>query len=1515
MIVTCISISNIIAVDKSMISDDNVSILSLDSEDDISSQSSTTLDSSKREININEGWKFYLGTSSTAQNRDFNDSSWDDVDLPHDFSITQNFTTSGEAESGFLPGGTGWYRKSLILDSGYANKSIIIDFDGVYSDAYIYINGTYVGEHHYGYTNFAFDISDYLTCDGTTENVIAVKAVNNIPSSRWYSGSGIYRDVNLIITNSVHVDYNGTYVTTPKIENNDGTVNIQVDIKNDSSTAENVTVKNTVYTSGGEKASDSVETTINVEGESTATTELNCVVTSPELWSIDNPNLYYVRTELIQDNTVIDTYDTIFGFRYFSFDSSGFHLNGENIKLNGVCMHHDQGALGSAAYYDAMYKQLETMKDMGVNAIRTSHNPADRDFIEICNELGLVVIEESFDGWVDAKNGNSNDFSKYFETRISDDNQLINKSSDMTWSEYAMKSLVKRDRNNPSIIAWSICNEIQEGTSLANVSRYDDIADNLIGYINSLDTTRPVTSGDNNRGSSSDLVNLINTITESGGIAGFNYANSTSSLSSLAQSFGGNTGCIIASETSSHVNSRGIYTSQSSASDADGKYHLTSYDTSCVSWGITAHQSIYNTYQYDNVAGEFVWTGYDYIGEPTPWNGTGSGSVSGSGAMPNSSYFGMVDTAGFEKDTYYLYRSQWNKKSTTLHLVTAWDSDNMMTSSGKTPVWVYSNAPTVKLYRNGDLVGTAIRKAVTSDAGHTYYTYTTESNDSSVCTTTSGSGAEALYAVFNVTYESGTISAIAYDENGNEIKETTGNSSVSTPDSPSRLNVTVDKKVITNDGQSLLYVEVEVVDSNGYLDTTATNKIKFNLNGNGEILGVDNGDQATTDKYQQSSVLTNSKEANIDAYAGKALVIVRSTADADESCSFTLGITSDGLTSSGVIVSDNQVSIGNTTLNYTRNYSVKVGNQPTLDTSITKTVDDTVINGTIQWNDLSNYIKAEGQYEITGTAIFNDNTSIEVSGYLKVIGDVIAMRNISLVTKPNTIPTLPTTVKGLFADGSLSQFDYEVDWEDEDLTENQFSNIGDIIVVNGKATIIDGETLPVTASIRVGEVVSGESTNIASQVLTLTQDIEESNQSDNLSSIINGTTNPGDNTSERWTNWGNRKTSETATLTFTWATAHLLDKINLCYYYDNCCSYPENIKFEYSLDGTNFKTIDVTAKKEETYSLGAKYCYEFNNVINPIALRITFTQQNGTSGSNCVGLTEVEIMTASDSVLSNSEAYLSSISVDGDTVENFESNILSYAVSGSEVSATTDKNVGITILPEYEGVVRIVTISEDGESTTTYEITLSHDCQHQKTEVRNTVDATCTDEGYTGDTYCSDCGELIEQGKTISAKGHSWNDGVVTLEPTVDSEGVKTYTCTVCQTTKTESIDKLTATLLKPSVSIIAEAVSSTGKIKLTGTYLDYENNSKYCEVIEHGIVYCYASKLGTRTLTVNTAGRTKVKFSSYKDDGTFIYTMTPAYASTKYVVRSYLYYKDNNGTYKYVYSDPIRVSYNSLNQ
>ena len=1507
---------------------------------------------SARENDFNDGWRFYLGTSNTAHQKDFNDSGWKQVDLPHDFSISQSFTTSGEAESGFLPGGTGWYRKSFILPAADGGKRVLLDFDGVYSDAYVYVNGTLAGENHYGYNTFAIDLTDYVTCDGTTENVVAVKAVNTVPSSRWYSGSGIYRDVTLIVTDPVCVDWNGTRVTTPDIATGRGTVSVAADIVNGSGEAKEIVVTNTVYEKDGTAALAEASVTETVAAGRTATVTSAPVVAAPKLWSTTSPTLYTVVTTVTVDGTVVDSATTDFGFRYFSFDrSTGFSLNGEKLKLNGVCMHHDQGALGAAAYHDAMYRQLTKLKDMGVNAIRTSHDPAARDFIDLCNELGILVVEEIFDGWSNAKNGNSNDFSRYFKVSLSASNGIYGGSSSMTWAEFVLRNAVKRDRNDPSVIMWSLGNEILEGCT-GGGSDYPSIAQSLVDWMKDEDTTRPATIGDNRaKDGDSTYIQVCNVIANNDGVVGLNYC-SGSQLSSLYN--GHSNWKIYSAETSSATNSRGIYSSQANNSNADGKYHLTSYDTSAVGWGMTAHDSLYNTMTKDYVAGEFVWTGFDYIGEPTPWNGVGSGSVSGSGAYPNSSYFGIIDTAGFEKDTYYLYRSQWARTEDTLHLVTAWDSDNQYTASGKTPVVIYSNAARVELYRNGTKIGTATRTVHATDAGHQYHTYSVQSIDSSVCTAVAGSGSSALYATFRVTYAAGTISAKAFDENGNEITtRCAGNTSVSTPGTVSRLAVHQDKTAIAADGSSLVYISVDVTDANGVLDTTATNQISFSLTGNGEIVGVDNGDQATTAKYQQSTVLKSATSASIAAYAGKALAIVRST---DEAGSFTVQVSASGLSSESVTVTTNEASApaGDGLVSYTmvKDYTVKLGTVPTLLTEATGLMaDGTGVTGTVQWDEIpAETYGTAGDHTIGGVLTIAEQ-ELTVTCRLHVIEDVVALRNVAAVTTPGVVPTLPTVVRGLLADASLSG-EFPVQWET--MTAEKFQTVGEVVTVWGTAAIVGTTTLPVTASVRVAQAVNTESTNVAPQS-TVTQDIAEGKQSDSLEAVTNGYTSFVDKTSERWSNWNNRTTSATAALTFTWATAHQLSGCHLYYYYDSCSAYPESIVFQYSLNGTDFTTIDATAELVQSETLGAKYAYTFAKPIDPIAVRIVFTQQDGTTGNHCVALIEAELMTYAGKVEVQTSADLSQILVDGTAVPGFAAETLTYTASGSTVTAAGAQNVGITVLPTVDGAVRIVTLSEDGAATRTYQVTLENGgaaCTHETTAVEGAKAATCTEDGYTGNTVCGSCGAIVETGTVIPATGHkteligqktatcteegytgdavctvchvrvtqgasvaktphSWNAGVVTTEPTTETEGVRTYTCTVCRATRTETIAKLPVTKKIPTCTLTVSRAASGTKIRLEGTFTGYESKDEYYTVVKRGFVYVQQNRLGTRNLTINFPGRTNVYFN--RDIETFAYDMTPSNANTRYTVRAYLAYTDGNGRTVYTYSSPITASYRSL--
>ena len=1271
---------------------------------------------SERSTLFNDGWKFSLSDPSGAESTSFNDGSWDAVTLPHDFSISQNFTTSGEAESGFLPGGTGWYRKSFTVPSGCDGKSVILSFDGVYQNAYVYVNGKQVGENHYGYTSFAFDISKYLVCDGLTDNVIAVKVVNKLPSSRWYSGSGIYRDVKLIVADQIHVIQNGTQITTPDIENGVGTVSAKVKVANSGTSSANITVRNTVYDKKDQKVSESAETTLTVEAGSSAEASTNNVVTNPSLWSLDDPTQYYVRTEILSGGNVIDTYDTAFGFRWYKFTkNTGFSLNGKNVKLNGVCMHHDQGALGSAAYYDAMYRQLSILKDMGVNLIRATHNPYDEDFIDICDELGILVIEEAFDGWELAKNGNSNDFSVYFNKTLTGDNEILDGDTSMTWAEFAIKSMVKRDRNDPSVILWSLGNEIDEGCS-GSTANYPTIAENLINWIKEVDTQHPATLGSNRKTTSGNIAGAMAKVVASGGIAGYNYA-SSSDLDRLADYNGG---VILASETSSATNSRGIYVSTANNQNVDGKLHLTSYDTSKVGWGKTAHDSIWDTVTKDKVAGECVWTGFDYIGEPTPWNGTGTGSSNGN-PYPNSSYFGIVETTGFPKDTYYLYRSQWKQDDTTLHLVTAWDSDNMINKSGMTPVWVYSNAAKVELYRNGKKVGTATRTVHTTDAGHKYYTYTTQSADNSVCTTTSGANSESLYSVFNVAYEKGTISAKAYDESGKEITDFEGTASVSTPDAPAKLVVSKDKESITADGSSLSYISVDVTDANGNPDTTATNNIRFTLTGDGEIVGVDNGDQATVSKYQQASVLTGTTSANINAYAGKALVIVRST---NKAGNFTVKAESDSLTGGEAVVTTSSASDNNsnamTSYRMAKHLYAPVGSSNVeLPANATASyADGTTKTCKITWKSYDKAaLKTVGSFRIEGS--FTDGTdTVEVSITAHIYGKIKGAENYSCITKPNTLPELPKTAMTYYADGSPFEA-REVTWNLDGITEDTFKNIGDIITINGSVTAF-GETYPITASVRVAEPVIDKYDNVATAALHLT---DNGPYNDTLAAINDGNRSDNGYSDSRWSTWDKKddSTHEDAVITMDWATAIATNQINLFYFYqpnDHAQSkLPTTVKFEYTLNSgyengeivsNGWQEITPAGEPEEIndpslHKWTKGYTYKFAETINPIAIRITF------SYTGFIGLNEAEVMTPTTTYRTNTSAELSGIKI-GNTNLTLGSDDR-YEIDESSfdgLSFTNPENASVTVIPVSNREIKIVSVAEDGKSRRTYSVVLKN---------------------------------------------------------------------------------------------------------------------------------------------------------------------------------------------------------------
>ena len=846
--------------------------------------------SPRLELNFNKNWKFHYGNNDVDKpaQPDTNDNTaaWKNVNLPHDYSIEQEFTANGtERESGNLPGGDGWYRKTFVMPVAYEGKRVILNFDGSYNETSVYVNGKPVGENFYGYNSFSIDITEHLKFGGE-KNVVAVHTNSQIPSSRWYSGSGIYRDVTMTIVNPLHVGLYGTHVEMPNLESSngsDGTIINTVTLNNDSEHYQQFYVKTTLFNADGTTAAVRASDSFKIEANATKDVKVTVPYANPKLWDTKTPNLYTVRTEILIGDNVIDSYDEQIGFRWIKWDAqTGFSLNGKPTKLEGVCMHHDQGALGAVQNRDAIARQIDILKDMGVNAIRTSHNVPSKVFLDLCNEKGILVMEEFFDGLTQRKNGNTYDFARYFNTKMTDRGaMLIGGSTNTYWSDFVAQQTVKRDRNDPSVIIWSLGNEIYVEKN--PWQEFATIAERIKGIVNKLDNTRPMTQG-NNKYENPWEAEKVDTVMD---VIGGNYgpANWEKNHSKYFTDKP-----FVATESTSSVNSRGVYNATwikgfggaNALYKAPNANHLGSYDTTKVSWGSYAAEAWSYAAKNAWFSGEFVWTGFDYIGEPTPWNGDAVQSAS-----PNSSYFGIIDTAGFAKDSYYLYRSMWNEDSTTLHLVPGtWTADELTLDNGYVNVAVYSNADHIDLLLDGAVIATAKSTAhVVND--YKYLTWAEETKDADKCNTTefvTGAGTD-FYAQFNVKYTgSKKLSVKAYDAAGNDItNEAVGTKQVVKDAQAVKIVAKPwnDVKTLTADGKSLAYVELTAVDAQGNTVVGYNNTIKLGLTGNGKILGVDNGDQTSTAKFQSGAVLaTDKKGAEIKMFHGKALVIIGSTDDA-----------------------------------------------------------------------------------------------------------------------------------------------------------------------------------------------------------------------------------------------------------------------------------------------------------------------------------------------------------------------------------------------------------------------------------------------------------------------------------------------------------------------------------------------------------------------------------------------------------------------------------------------------------
>ena len=766
----------------------------------------------RERVCFDSDWLFCLADSAQMASVNYNDAKWRKLDLPHDWAIEGDFMPSNPsgAGGGALPGGVGWYRKHFTVDK--ADK-YFIEFDGVYMNAAVYINGHLLGKRPYGYSSFEYDLTPFLNWGG--DNVMAVRVDNSDqPNSRWYSGCGIYRHVWLTAKANLHVAHWGVQVKT-KVN---GEVTVNVEIVDENHSGVKPVIRHTVTDASGKVVATAKGNAVNAKLK----------VRKPILWSVDNPYVYQVRTEVLVNGKTVDEYVTTTGFRSFLFDpQKGFSLNGKSMKLNGVCEHHDLGCLGAAFVEDAMHRKLQILKNMGVNAIRCSHNPPAPQLLNMCDTMGLIVMDESFDMWRRRKT--QNDYARFFDE----------------WHERDLADLVKRDRNHPSILMWSIGNEVLEQWSSAEADTLTLEQANLIlnaGHdastlakegelsVNSLltrhlaeivrkyDDTRPITAGCNEP-------NPNNHLFKSGAIdiIGFNYHHQW--VKDVPKNFPGKP--FIFSESVSALQTRGFYMMPSDSvyvapvewwlPYSDPSMKCSAYDNMHASWSST-HEETWDVVKHnDFVGGQFIWTGFDYIGEPTPYS-----------FPARSSYFGIIDLAGFPKDTYYLYQSEWTDQP-VLHLFPHWNWLEGQTID----MWCYYNqADEVELFINGKSQG--VRRKADS---HQYH------------------------VMWRVVFEPGEVKVVAR-QNGKEVRQQV----IRTAGPPHHIRLTADRNVMDADGKSLAFVTVEILDKDGNLCPNAENQVFFDVKGNASIAGVDNGCQTSMERF---------KADNRKAFFGKCLVVLR----------------------------------------------------------------------------------------------------------------------------------------------------------------------------------------------------------------------------------------------------------------------------------------------------------------------------------------------------------------------------------------------------------------------------------------------------------------------------------------------------------------------------------------------------------------------------------------------------------------------------------------------------------------
>ncbi len=726
------------------------------------------------------------------ESADLADTSWRKLDLPHDWGIEGPFREDLPGNTGKLPWtGIGWYRKHFTVSSNDKEKHFFVDFDGAMSHAKVWLNGKYIGEWPYGYASFQLEMTPYIRFEG--ENVLAVRLDNPPNSSRWYPGGGLYRNVWLVRTAPVHVAHDGIFVTTPSVSKENAVVHVSTEINNQSDVPADVSILAEILNAQGSNVVASTkELTLQVPGGSVRKNETDITVESPKLWDVTSPDLYILRTSLRQHGHVIDTRETTFGIRAFQFTPyNGLLLNGSRVQINGVCNHHDLGPLGTAVNVRALERQIALLKEMGCNAIRTSHNPPAPELLDLCDRMGMLVLDEAFDCWEQGKT--PNDYSTLFKE----------------WHEKDVRAFVRRDRNHPSVIFWSAGNEVREQQNGILVGR-------LRAIFRSEDPTRPVTSGCDNPDAGFDGFQ------DSVDVFGYNYKPHLYAKFWAANPMK----ALYGSETSSCISSNGEYFFPVSNDKAQGaqNFQVSSYNLTAPPWATIPDVEFEGQDRNPSVAGEFVWTGFDYLGEPTPY---------GNDPTPSrSSYFGIMDLCGFKKDRFYLYQARWRPDLPMAHLLPHWNWPGRI--GQVTPVHLYTSGDSAELFLNGRSLGRKAKKP---------YEYRLRWDD--------------------VRYEPGELRVVAY-----KAGRPWASDSMRTTGPAVALTLSADRATIKSAGQDLVYVTVSTVDTRGDRVPTAAHLVRFSISGAGSLAAAANGDPTSHDSFQ----LPQCK-----AFHGQCLLIVRST--------------------------------------------------------------------------------------------------------------------------------------------------------------------------------------------------------------------------------------------------------------------------------------------------------------------------------------------------------------------------------------------------------------------------------------------------------------------------------------------------------------------------------------------------------------------------------------------------------------------------------------------------------------